>query len=117
MKKILVSDYDKTFYLNDEDVEKNKIAVEKFRKNGNIFVIATGRSYYDMQKKISEYKIMYDYLIINHGATILNEKDEIIYNFSIKNETANKIRDDLKKYIPNIKIDKEINKNKIQAPK
>ncbi len=117
MKKILVSDYDKTFYLNDEDVEKNKIAVEKFRKNGNIFVIATGRSYYDMQKKISEYKIIYDYLIINHGATILNEKDEIIYNFSIKNETANKIRDDLKKYIPNIKIDTEINKNKIQAQK
>ena len=52
MKKILVSDYDKTFYLNDEDIEKNKIAVEKFRKERNVFVIATGRSYYDIQKKI-----------------------------------------------------------------
>ena len=84
MKKILVSDYDKTFYLNDEDIEKNKIAVEKFRKERNVFVIATGRSYYDIQKKISEYKINYDYLIINHGASILSEKDEIIYNFHIK---------------------------------
>lgn len=104
MKKILVSDYDKTFYLNDEDIEKNKIAVEKFRKEGNIFVIATGRSYDDIQKKISEYKINYDYLIINHGASILSEKDEIIYNFHIKNETISKIRNELEKYIPSMKV-------------
>ena len=104
MKKILVSDYDKTFYLNDEDIEKNKIAVEKFRKEGNVFVIATGRSYYDIQKKINEYKINYDYLIINYGASILSEKDEIIYNFPIKNEIINKIRNDIEIYIPNIKV-------------
>ena len=107
MKKVLVSDYDKTFYLNDEDIERNKIAVEKFRKKGNIFVIATGRSYYDIQKKIKEYKINYDYLIINHGASILNEKDEIIYNIPIKNETISKIRNDLEKYIPNMKVSLE----------
>ena len=40
MKKLLVSDYDQTFYINDEDIEKNKIAVNEFRKKGNIFVIA-----------------------------------------------------------------------------
>jgi len=104
MKKILVSDYDQTFYLNDADVEKNKIAVEKFRKEGNVFVIATGRSYYDIQKKIDEYKINYDYLIINHGASILSEKDEIIYNFSIKNEIISKLKDDLEIHIPNMKV-------------
>ena len=27
MRKILVSDYDQTFYLNDEDIEKNKKSV------------------------------------------------------------------------------------------
>ena len=26
-KKNFVSDYDQTFYLNDEDIEKNKIAI------------------------------------------------------------------------------------------
>ena len=45
LKKVLVSDYDQTFYINDEDIEKNKLAVSEFRKEGNIFVIATGRSY------------------------------------------------------------------------
>lgn len=102
-KKILVSDYDQTFYLNDEDIEKNKIAVEKFRRKGNIFVIATGNCYYDMKEKGNKYNIKYDYLIINHGGSILNEKDEIIYNFPIKNTIIDEIRKDLEIYIPNIK--------------
>ena len=46
MKKILVSDYDRTFYLNKEGIKKNIEAVEKFRKNGNLFVIATGRYHF-----------------------------------------------------------------------
>lgn len=103
-KKILVSDYDKTFYLNDEDVEINKIAINKFREKGNLFVIATGRSYYDIQKEINKYKINYDYLIINHGASILSGKDEIVYNFPIKNEIISKIRNNLEIDIPNMKF-------------
>ena len=51
MKKILVSDYDQTFYIGDEDIEKNKIAVNRFRNKGNIFIIATGRSYEDFMGK------------------------------------------------------------------
>lgn len=94
-KKILVSDYDQTFYLNDEDIEKNKIAVNEFRKNGNIFVIATGRSFADFKKKANEYNIVYDYLIINHGATILDKDDNIIANYSMNNEIVNEIIDDL----------------------
>ena len=52
MKKILVSDYDQTFYLNDEDIEKNKTSVKKFRDKGNIFIFATGRSYMDFMKRM-----------------------------------------------------------------
>ena len=29
MPKLLVSDYDQTFYLNDNDIENNKIYVNK----------------------------------------------------------------------------------------
>ncbi len=38
MRKILVSDYDQTFYLNDEDIEKNKKSVEEFRKKKEIYL-------------------------------------------------------------------------------
>lgn len=95
MKKLLVSDYDQTFYINDEDIEKNKIAVNEFRNQGNIFVIATGRSYYDFIKKKQQYNIEYDYIIINHGATILEKNDNIIFNETIPNEILNNLKSDL----------------------
>ena len=88
--------YDQTFYINDEDIEKNKIAVNEFRSKGNIFVIATGRSYDDFMKKKNEYNIQYDYLIINHGATILNKDDNIIFNEEITNEILDNLKSDLR---------------------
>ena len=94
-KKILVSDYDQTFYLSDEDIEKNKKAVDKFRKEGNIFVIATGRSYFDFHNKVDMYNFEYDYVIINHGATILDKNDKVFANFSINDEIINNIKEDL----------------------
>lgn len=94
-QRMLVSDYDQTFYLNDEDIEKNKKAVEKFRREGNIFVIATGRSYFDFHNKVDIYNFEYDYVIINHGATILDKNDNVFANFSINDEIINNIREDL----------------------
>lgn len=94
-KKILVSDYDQTFYLNDADIEKNKIAIREFREKGNIFVIATGRSIFDFKNKLDIYKFDYDYVIINHGSTILDKDDNIIYNFSINKEIIDNLVKDL----------------------
>ena len=48
--KMLVSDYDQTFYLNDQNIKINIDMVKQFRKAGNKFVIATGRSYMDFKE-------------------------------------------------------------------
>ena len=40
--KLIVSDYDETF---SEDLKKNIKYANKFIKEGNLFVIATGSSY------------------------------------------------------------------------
>ena len=69
-KKIIISDYDQTFYINDEDIERNKVAVSKFEEKGNLFIIVTGRSYLDFKNKVEAYNINYNYVILNHGATI-----------------------------------------------
>ena len=95
MRKILVSDYDQTFYLNDEDIEKNKKSVENFRKHENIFIFATGRSYFDFMNKAERYKLKWDYLIINHGATILDKNNNIISNYTIDNDVIKNIKKDL----------------------
>ena len=86
---MLVSDYDGTYYLNDKDIYKNIELTSVFRKK-NLFVIATGRSYYDFNKKEKLYNINYDYLVINHGATII-KCNKIIYNITIDNSLKNNI--------------------------
>lgn len=96
MKKLLASDYDQTFYINDEDIEKNKIMVEKFRNSGNLFVIATGRSYDDFMRKKEQYNIKYDFVIINHGATILDNENNIIFTYTMPNEILENLKKDLR---------------------
>lgn len=95
MKKVLASDYDNTFYLNDEDIEINKEAVREFRDAGNLFVIATGRSYMDLQKKVNAYDLVYDYAIIDHGAGIIDNEGNGIDSVYIENSIALSIKKDL----------------------
>ena len=95
MKKIVVSDYDQTFYINDDDIEINKKNIQNFREAGNLFIIATGRSYMDFKKKANAYNLEYDYLIINHGATILDGDDNIVFNVSIDNSIIDNIKEDM----------------------
>lgn len=73
MKKIIFSDYDGTLDTSEDDIVKNIESINKFRKNGNLFVIATGRSYLDLKRKLDLYPIPFDYLIVNHGGVILDE--------------------------------------------
>lgn len=84
--KMLVSDFDNTYYTNESDIKINNQAVEQFRKQGNIFAIATGRSYYDLNRVKKLYNLQYDYAILNHGATIIDNKGKIIDNSSINCE-------------------------------
>lgn len=94
-KKMIVSDYDQTFYINDKDIERNKKTVREFENAGNIFIIATGRSYLDFKNKADAYNIQYNYVILNHGATIIDKQDKIICNISIDNSIIKKIESEL----------------------
>lgn len=91
MKKILISDYDGTFYQNDIDIKKNIDKVNEFRTLDNLFVLATGRSYVDLKQKIDKYEIPYDYLILNHGALLLSKDLEIIKVFTLDKELVDSI--------------------------
>ena len=97
MMKILVSDYDRTLYRNDEEIKLNVESINKFIKNNNIFIIATGRSELDIKKAIKKYNINYNYLIINHGASII-KNDKVIYNVPLDNNIKNNILEILKNY-------------------
>lgn len=91
---MLISDYDDTFYINDNDILENIKLVKQFMEN-HLFVIATGRGYQSFIDEKNKYSIDFHYLIINHGATIL-KKDKIIYNKPIDYLTKEMLIKDLK---------------------
>lgn len=112
---MLVSDYDDTLNIGKE---KNLEYIKKFMKN-NIFVIATGRSYISIkqQLKTDMQGLIPHYLITNHGATIINNKNEVINTSFIEVEIINKILSFINKekilkiiYCGSKKFNKNINK-------
>lgn len=90
-KKIVFSDYDGTIYIEEKDMDKNIKSIEKYRELGGKFVIVTGRSKTSIDNVIEEYKIKYDYLILNNGSIIFDNKGNKIYEQFIKPEISSKI--------------------------
>ncbi len=90
-KKIVFSDYDGTIYIEENEMEKNVKAIEKYRKLGGKFIIVTGRSKNSIDGVIRKYNIQYDYLILNNGSIIFDNKGNKIYEEFIKPEISSKI--------------------------
>ncbi len=91
MRKILVSDFDNTLFCNNlNDLAENIKEIHTWMKLGNLFVIATGRSYPGIIETLQEYGISYDYLICNDGAKIFYQNGKEIYSstFSLKEKKA-----------------------------
>lgn len=76
--KLLVSDYDLTFNVLDYDVFFNVRAIERFRKQGHLFFLNTGRNYESIKKEIDKYHINYDYLGCCDGNLVLNRHNKIV---------------------------------------
>lgn len=106
--KLLVSDYDNTFYT--KDIQKNIEAVNKFMDDGNLFVIATGRNYLEIKTEIDEKDIKFNYLICNDGGIVFDHKYNVLYRKDIDNDISLKIIEIIKKSnkVISYKIDKGI---------
>jgi len=103
--KLLVSDFDLTFFDNDYD--NNIKLVNEFVSKGNIFVIATGRPYSFLKKDIQNKKIDYSYLICTDGGTIYDKDLNLLNINQLDNKIAKEIIDLFEKssYINNIFVD------------
>lgn len=86
---LLASDFDRTFYINNYDFKCNLELLPNFMKS-NVFAIVTGRSYDDYMN-VTKNCVPMNYLIINHGATILKD-DEVIKSTPISNKTVTKLK-------------------------
>ena len=102
MRKMLISDFDDTLYCDEDSLKININKINDFRDKGNIFVIASARSYKAIETKIKNYSIPFDYLILNQGAVVLNKDMNVIFNYQINKNVVGKIMDSIKTYKENI---------------
>lgn len=91
MKKLLASDYDGTLFTNEIDLYENIKKIKKFQEEGNIFVIATSRSYSSIIEEVKKYKIPYDYIFSNVGAGIFDNLGNNLYADFIPKDQKEKI--------------------------
>ena len=98
MVKILVADYDNTFYTGENQLNKNIESIKEFQKNGNLFVISTSRSWKSMKKEIDTYKIPFDYLCCNTGGSIFANNGDLLYIGNVDNDILNRTEKILSKY-------------------
>lgn len=87
--KCLISDFDGTLY--DNNFINNLKSIKEFIDDGNIFVVATGRTFKNIKKKIVEAGILYNYLICSDGASIFDSNDNVIYNKYLDNNLKEKL--------------------------
>lgn len=97
MKKILISDYDGTLYTNETSMKENIKMINEFRKNGNLFAIATGRPYCRTITQVEKYNIPYDYLIVGNGSFVVDKNNNVIIHNLINSMTLKQIIEDLEK--------------------
>lgn len=104
--KVLISDFDGTLYINENDVKNNAKKIGDFRKGGNIFIISTARNYSTIKKSCLKYNIDVDYFFCDIGATILDNDGKVLYSEYIKEFERKKIEEILEKYSEEIVIDR-----------
>ena len=77
----LLSDFDYTMYMHgQQDVtDKNIAAIKKFRNDGNLFAIASGRSAQSIKSVLPEYTEFTDFYVLDDGATILDSGQSSIH--------------------------------------
>ena len=90
MKKILFSDIDGTIAKGNLPITyKDQEAVKKLRTQGHYFSFCTGRNI--QETKLVTPHFEYDYLVLNNGAMIVDQNDQVLYRKQIKNEIAKEI--------------------------
>lgn len=86
--KLLATDYDGTLLFGDTLLQEDLDAIHKWREDGNLFAIVTGRSHESMMKQIAEYGLQLDYLVTNNGGMIFDKEGKNLLASQLDTITA-----------------------------
>lgn len=93
MKKILFTDYDNTLFRNSEEIKENIKYINEFISKGNIFCVASGRSYSDILPELKKYNIPFHYLVLDNGANIYDKDINLLYSYYMDDNVSKSIYD------------------------
>ena len=88
--ELIVSDFDGTYYTNDNNILINNKYIEEFRSKGNLFMLSSGRSFKSLKEMAIKYNIPYDYLSCCDGSILYDNKDNIIIKYPLNNTILKK---------------------------
>lgn len=91
--KIAASDFDGTLYRNGTVTEEEKNAIARWRKNGNLFGIITGRSYGFIKEDVDRFRPEYDFIISTNGAVIRDGEGKVLAEHRAEHTHAKEILD------------------------
>ena len=93
---LLVSDFDGTFSTSIEDIRLNCYLIERYIKNGNYFLLSSGRPYDSLLHQVRKYDIPYTHLGTSDGSFLFNRDGKMIQMNRISRRVID-IIEDLKK--------------------
>ena len=83
-KYMLASDYDGTLCIYGAVSRENIEAIGELRKKGDLFVISTGRDYFDAYYFFKvNHSFEYDFLIMNNGAQACDSRGNCIFEAAV----------------------------------
>lgn len=88
---ILSSDFDGTLFINGEISQKDRDAIKKFREEGNLFIINTGRSLPDVFHQFDLQNLESDYYIGSNGSIVADKNRKTIYKSEFSKELSKEI--------------------------
>ena len=88
--KLLVCDFDGTYFKDEESILINNQEVQKWRKENNLFMLSSGRSFQSLKKMCLKYNIEYDYLSCCDGSILYDKDDNIITYYSLNKDILGK---------------------------
>ena len=84
--KLLVSDFDGTYFKDEESILINNKYINKWRDNGNLFMLSSGRSFKSLKSMTEKYNIKYDYLSCCDGSILYDNNDNVIIKYKLNEQ-------------------------------
>ena len=86
--KLLASDYDGTLQFGDSVMESDLEALRKWKEEGNLFALVTGRSKQSICQMMEKYGIPADYLVTNNGGMVFDAEGNDLLSSQLDTTTA-----------------------------